>query len=79
MSQLLSPLSVTAISTVLHLGLSHSTRAPKPVERHRGDDDDADDDVLAGVGNIRVDAAIVENRHDQAADQRPEDRSLAAA
>ena len=38
-----------------------------------------DDDVLAGVGDAGVDAAVVQDRHDQAADQGAQDRPLAAA
>ena len=58
----------------------YTATATESVESHRGDDNGiADDDVLAGVGNVRVDAAIVENRHDQAANQSAENGSFASA
>ena len=58
---------------------SDSAPAPEPVECDGGDDDDADDDVLARVGNIGVDAAVVQDRHDQAADQGAQHGPFAAA
>src|SRR5579883_3372712 len=46
----------------------------EPVER-----DGCDDDVLALVAETRVDAAVVQHRHDQASDQRAQHGPLAAA
>ena len=53
--------------------------SPEAIEGDRRDDDGADDHVLGGVRDAGVDAAVVQHRHDQAADQRPEHGPLAAA
>ena len=60
-------------------GLRTPPASTEPVQRHGRDDDRADDHVLAGVGDAGVDAAVVQDRHDQAADQGAEDGPLAAA
>src|SRR5205807_2684268 len=49
------------------------------VQRDGRDDDRADDDVLGGVRDVGVDAAVGQYGHDQAADQGAEHGPLAAA
>src|SRR5690242_18544325 len=57
---------------------SRRPAAPEAIERDGRDDDGADDDVLGGIGNPGVDATVVQDGHDQATDQGPQDRPLAA-
>src|SRR5579859_3659742 len=52
---------------------SHSASASQPIERDGDDDDDSDDDVLAGVRDPGVDTAILQDRHDQTANQGAQD------
>src|SRR4051794_40881198 len=52
--------------------------AAESVESDRRHNDDADDDILHGVGNIGVGTTVVQYRHDQAADERPQDGPLAS-
>src|SRR5262249_13778788 len=47
---------------------SDAPSAPQPVQRDGDDDDDPDQDILAGVGDPGVDAAVLEDGHDHAAD-----------
>jgi hypothetical protein len=72
----------SAISTVLHISDTSSLKTlapPQPVERDGRDDYDADDDVLARVGNTGMNTSVLENLHDQAANQCSHDGPLAAA
>ena len=53
-------------------------RMAPAIERHGRDDDHAGHDLLHPVVETDLGAAVVDDRHDQRAEQRTEDRTFAA-
>lgn len=51
---------------------------PQAIQRDRGDDDEAGDDLLHPIGQLHFGAAVVDDCHDQRADQAAEHGTLAA-
>ena len=51
---------------------------PQTIQRYRGDNNKAGDDLLHPIGQLHFGAAVVDDRHDQRADQAAEHGSFAA-
>ena len=65
------------ITGVAGLGLSGAAMA-QPVQGHGGDDDAAGDDFLHPVSQAHLRAAGADDRHDQGAHERAQDRAFPA-